>query len=443
MRESCESIVLGFPDQGEGARASGQRTRMADTGEGSRPSLSSLVCEHCGYVSESLSAAWYHAAKLCDVLHPVTAPGISESVDSFATDDFEPNPEWVKFGFRGRVALILMAAAAEWHRRGEESSDLKMQRKALRLKRKAIRFANCGRLGRSAVCSLYPFEHKFYAPHDCGTDFCAKCAQSQRQALFGKYLRVILNALSSGVPKGWTLANVTFTLKSDGSGITPESVKQFNSAVRFTIRKSVGSRSGYGFLFSDEVGFETGGHLPDAKRVAHGLNLHCHGLYFGPYVDWQVTRDLWASETQKRFGRPSKGFYISEVKGFRRNPERAVRRALNYLLKYISKPPAVTSERLAALILSFDGAKRVHALGKFYGKCPAEEKSNCPCPTCKRMGLEKPGVLAFDAKILPNGGSIPRLSLVTDLVKQGYLPLKGDGRTTDFGDVLAVDAGPP
>ncbi|HVB55206.1 MAG TPA: hypothetical protein VNE63_02080 [Candidatus Acidoferrales bacterium] len=430
----------------EGACASGQRIRIADTGEGAHSSFSALVCEHCGNVSQNVAAARYHTAKLCGVLYPLAAPIISESVDSSAADDFESNPEWEHFGFRGKVAEVLMAGARDSNGRGEESGEMKMKRKALRLKRKAIRFANCGRLGRSAVCSLYPFEHKFYAPHDCGTDFCMKCAQGQRRALFEKYLPVILNAVAGGVPKDWTLARVTFTLRSDGTEITPERVREFNSGVRFTIRKSVGSRDGYGFLFSDEVGFETRGHLPDAQRVAHGLNLHCHGLYFGPYVDWERTRDLWATETKKRFGVPSTGFFITEekeVKGFRRDPERAVRWALNHLLKYLSKPPAVTAERLASLILSFDGAKRVHALGKFYGKCPKKEKANCPCPTCKRMGLEKPGSLSFEGKFLPNGGSIPRLSLVGDLVAQGYLPLHGDGRTTDFGDFLVRDAAAP
>lgn len=396
---------------------------------------SGFICEHCGHTSQNLSAARYHAEKLCDVLHPVVVPS-SESVADSVAGDFEANPEWVKLGFRGRVAALLMAPAWEWHERGEE-------RKASRLKRKAIRFANCGRLGRSAVCSLYPFEHKFYAPHDCGTDFCGKCAQEQRRSLFVKYLQVILRAIGSGIPKDWTLARVTFSLRSDGSAITPERVKKFNQAVRFTIRKSIGSRSGYGFLFCDEVGFEKRGHLPDAQRAAHGLNLHCHGLYFGPYVDWERTRDLWKAETAKRFGEESTGFYITAVKGFRENPERAARWALNHLLKYLSKPPAVTADRLAALIIAFDGTKRVHALGRFYGKCPKKEAANCPCPTCKRMGLQKVGVLSFDARILPNGGSIPRLSLVADLEAQGYLPLTGDGRTTDFGDALAVDGAGP
>ncbi|MGC1107574.1 MAG: hypothetical protein WA876_13645 [Candidatus Acidiferrales bacterium] len=450
VRSNFDGLLAGPPRAAipdlparEGACVSGQRTRIADTGEGARSSFSALVCEHCSSSSQNLAAARYHVAKLCAVLHPLAASMVSESIDSSASGDFDSNPEWKRFGFRGEVAEVLMAAAREWNQRGAESGDAKIERKALRLKRKAIRFANCGRLGRSAICSLYPFDHKFYAPHDCGTDFCMKCAQGQRRSLFEKYLQVILKAIGSGIPKDWTLARVTFSLRSDGSAITPERVKRFNQAVRFAIRKSLRSRSAYGFLFCDEVGFEKRGHLPDALRVAHGLNLHCHGLYFGPYVDWKRTRDFWRAETAKRFGEESTGFYITRVKGFRQNPERAARWALNHLLKYLSKPPAVTADRLAALIIAFDGTKRVHALGKFYGKCPKKEAANCPCPTCKRMGLQKIGVLSFDAKVLPNGGSIPRLSLVSDLEAQGYLPLHGDGRTTDFGDVLAADGASP
>lgn len=441
------------------------------------PAMASLACEHCGNVSKNLGEARYHATRLCGVLHPLAAPMISGLVDSSPAGDFESNPEWKRFGFRGEVAEVLMSAAREWNQRAEGSGDEKMRRKALRLKRKAIRFANCGRLGRSAVCSLYPLEHKFYVSHDCGTDFCVKCAQGQRWMLFDKYLRVILNAVAGGIPKGCTLARVTFTLRSDGSEITPQRVKAFNSAVRFTMRKTVGSRKGYGFLFSDEVGFETRGHLPDAQRKAHGLNLHCHGLYLGPRLPndskctccgsvvkrrkrvrlWDCPKcgvvsevesglltQIFIAETKKRFGVESRHVYLSKVKGFGgKDSERVIRHALSHLLKYLSKPPAVTSGRLSALIIAFDGAKRVHALGKFYGKCPKKEAANCPCPTCKRMCLERPGVLSFDAKVLADGGSIPRLALVRDLIEQGYLPLKGDGRTIDFGDALAVGGAGP
>ena len=131
------------------------------------------------------------------------------------------------------------------------------------------------------------------------------------------------------------------------------------------MRRTVGSRKGYGMLYVDEVGFERRGHIPDALRVAHGLNLHAHGLYFGPRLDWERTRDLWMEITKKRFGVESRGFFISAVKRFAENPGRAIRWALNHMLKYVSKPPAVTPERLASLIAAFDGAKRVHSLGLF------------------------------------------------------------------------------
>src|SRR5260370_40443385 len=49
----------------------------------------------------------------------------------------EEIPEWEHFGIRGRVAQLLFARS---------------------LKGKAVRFANCWRLGRPGVCSRYPFE---------------------------------------------------------------------------------------------------------------------------------------------------------------------------------------------------------------------------------------------------------------------------------------------
>jgi hypothetical protein len=74
--------------------------------------------------------------------------------------------------------------------------------------------------------------------------------------------------------------------------------------------------------------------------------------------------------TKKEFGVESRGFYITAVKGFAKNPGRAIRWALNHMFKYVAKPPAVTPERLAALIAAFDTTKRVRSLGLFFGKKP-------------------------------------------------------------------------
>jgi hypothetical protein len=324
-------------------------------------------------------------------------------------------PEWERFGFRGQVGRLLWA-------RG--------------LKRKAIRFLSCNKCARPGLCSRYPDEHKYFVPNGCEVVFCKECQQEVRRALFFSYQMVILAVIMRGIPPGWVLARVTFTLRSDGTEITPERVKKTNLCVRTVMQRAVGSRRGYGLLFINEVGYEKRGHLPDSERVAHGLNLHAHGLYFGPRLNWERTRNLWMAETEKKFGVPSRGFYITAVRGLEKDPERAVRWALSHMLKYVAKPPAVTPERLASLIAAFDGAKRVHSLGLFYGKKPKREKKDCPCPKCRKEGIVS--VISFEGRILPSGACIPRLEQVETLIKRGYVPLREAGRDA----VLAMGASP-
>jgi hypothetical protein len=354
-------------------------------------------------------------------------------------------PEWTG-GFRGAVAKLL------WRVHG--------------LHKKAIRFLNCNKLGRPGVCSNYPHEHKFFVPNGCEVVFCKECADESRRELLMEYWHVVCNAVldfagereeherlckllgeSSGSERKnlerqlgalwtrvglhvrrlhWVLARVTFTLRSDGRDIVPEQVKTMNTCVDVVMRRTVGSRKGYGMLYVDEVGFEKRGHLPDALRAAHGLNLHAHGLYLGPRLDWVRTRDLWMEVTKEKFGVESRGFFVTAVKGFVENPGRAIRWALNHMFKYVSKPPAVTPERLAALIAAFDGAKRVHSLGLFYGKKPKREKKDCPCPKCRAMGIAS--AVCFEGKDLGNGACIPRLERVEELLARGYLPLREAGR---------------
>jgi hypothetical protein len=354
-------------------------------------------------------------------------------------------PEW-SGGFRAAVAKLL------W--------------RVYHLEAKALRFVNCNQLGRPGICSRYPDEHKYFVPNGCEVIFCKQCADESRRVSLNAYWHVVCNAVlefageraehehlceslfnSAGAErqkverelgelwtrvgknireKRWVLARVTFTLKSDGSEITPERVKGFNACVRAVMRRTVGSAKGYGMLFVDEVGFEKGGHLPDALRVAHGLNLHGHGLYFGPRVDWEKTRDLWMEITREKFGVASRGFFITTVKRFEENPGRAIRWSLNHMFKYLSKPPAVTPERLAALIAAFNGTKRVHSLGLFYGKKTKRDKKDCPCPICRAQGI--PSVVSFEGRSLPNGGCVPRLEQIDVLLAQGYVSLRDAGR---------------
>jgi hypothetical protein len=357
----------------------------------------------------------------------------------------EQEPEWTG-GFRGGVGKLL------WRVHG--------------LQKKAIRFLSCNKLARPGVCSTYPHEHRYFVPNGCSVIFCRECADESRRELLLDYWGVVCNAVldfagergeyerlckllgeSAGLERqnaerllgelwarvgrcvrerGWVLARVNLTLRSDGSEITPERVKKFNASVAEVMRRTVGSRKGFGMLFVDEVGFERRGHLPDAQRVAHGLNLHCHGLYFGPYLNWERTRDLWMEVTKKKFGVESYGFFVTAVKGFAENPGRAIRWALNHMFKYVSKPPAVTPERLASLIAAFDGARRVHSLGLFYGRKPKRPKKDCLCPKCRAMGVVS--TVSFEGRMFGNGACIPRLDRIEDLLARGYVPLREAGR---------------
>jgi len=348
-----------------------------------------------------------------DVDHPPSPDEfvVFEAGDSRRKPEPEYNPEWEEenFGFRGQVAKLLFE-------RG--------------LKKKAHRFANCFRMGRPGVCSRYPFEHKFFKRHGCGVIFCKECGDLERWRLMVEYFPVVLAVVSERspcgcLPLGWVLARLTFTLRSDGGEITSDQVKGMNEAAKRTVRKSVGSRSGYGLLYCDEVGFETRGHI--LERKTGGLNLHLHGLYFGPYLDWEKTRDLWKAETRKQFGVESSGCWVGEVRVRGGDLQGAVRHALNHLLKYVSKPPAVSSERLASLIAAFDKARRVHGLGLFHGKKPKREKQDCQCPKCKAVGVFS--IISFEGQSLPGGGCIPRFAPVEDLIPEGYEELVAAGRS--------------
>jgi hypothetical protein len=396
-------------------------------------------CPRCGATLHDTAEALEH----WNQFHAVIGGGVEE-VDP---EDFGGELDWERYGFRGRVGKLL------WERG---------------LQKKAVRFVGCNKYGRPGLCSRYPDEHRFFVPSGCGVIFCKQCADEVRRELMAAYFVVVRDAVlgfaserdeferllailrnSKTKPfervaaekslrelwlrvanfvrrRNWVLAGITFTLSSDGSEITPARVRGMFDAAHWVMVRTVGSRKGYGALPIGEVGYETRGHLPDAQRVAHGLNLHCHGLYFGPRLDWKKTRDLWMTATAKRFGAPSRGFWISKIAGFNRDPERAIRHALNHMLKYTSKPPAVTPERLGLLIAAFDAARRVRSWGLFNGKKPKREKRDCLCPKCKGEGILS--VVGFEGRSLPDGGCIPRLERIEVLLARGFVPLDGAGR---------------
>lgn len=294
------------------------------------------------------------------------------------------------------------AAAEEAKQDGGIGRAHALYKRARRLANKAKRYADCRLYGYERVCSGN-FLHKFYQRYGCGLRFCQPCAPMLFRNLFRRCVGPLVAFMKSQpYRKGYTLARINFTLRSSGDVPKSEEIKKFNCDIRDVLKaetKAVfaGDDDVFGVLWVDEFGYEKHGRR--AGRKAGGLNLHAHGLYYGPYLDWERLRDRYQNATG------SLGVWLTEIKGWRRDPELRIKKALAHMLKYVSKVPAVTPERIAAFEFAFAGVRRVHTLGKFYKlKLKLAEKdlqgveSGCGvCPLC-RSALLVPNKKTFSLR---------------------------------------------
>jgi hypothetical protein len=141
-----------------------------------------------------------------------------------------------------------------------------------------------------------------------------------------------------------------------------EAIRAMNLAVRKVLRSLLRMKEGWGFLWCDEFGWQN-------------TNLHCHGLYYGPWIPQAQLAEAWEQET-----RDSR---IVSIKSARWN----FRRALQHLLKYVGKPAGNDPKHLARLEAAFSSVRRVHTLGLFYNPDLPEEndslhEGNVDCPHC-------------------------------------------------------------
>jgi hypothetical protein len=264
------------------------------------------------------------------------------------------DPNWNDLGERGRTAQVLFSSG---------------------LRSKARRFADCSRVAFRRICSNEPEQHQFYTAFDCGLRFCQQCAPKIFRQLFSRYMRPLAAYVSEHVgQEGHTVAHFDFTIRASGNVPTPEEVRSFNKAIRKILKGAVPKGVEFGALWCDEFGHEKPHKNP--RRKAGGWNLHAYGLYYDPYLNWRKVRDAW-----KRATKGSTGFRITEEKNWRRDPQRGVRKALGHMLKYVSKPPAESPDRIAALEVAFARVRRVHSVGVFYNlkKITKPEDAERPC----------------------------------------------------------------
>jgi hypothetical protein len=268
---------------------------------------------------------------------------------------------------------------------GEENFRLwlsqKANRRARALYRKANRLLNCSVTARPMDCS--GCGRKGFKRFYCGNRYCRYCGDHVFRRLFAKYIRLqaIVERLMcrDGFRPNAVLATFTFTTTNMDRMTTAEENRKFNQDVRTTLRvvaHELGiSSPQFGALWCDEFGGW------DPKLQKYNTNLHCHGIWLGPYLPLKLVSAVWSRVR-------ANGDYrvvVQPVPFVDGKPDFA--RALGHALKYTSKHVSKYSpERLAELELAFNGVRRVHTMGLFYNapesKADPGHTSTPSCPIC-------------------------------------------------------------
>jgi hypothetical protein len=295
----------------------------------------------------------------------------------------------------------------------------KLSRKIRALQRKANRLAACAVIARPMDCAGCGL--KGYVRFYCGCRYCRNCGHQVFLRLFAKYIRLreIVERLMcrDGFRPSAVLATFTFTTANLDRMPTPEEIRKFNQDVRATLRIVCGklgvTAAQFGALWCDEFG----GWNP--KLHDYNTNLHCHGIWLGPFLPLKLVSAIWS---QVR-GNDDYRVVVESVPFYHDRPDFA--RALGHALKYTSKHVSSYSpERLAELEVAFGGVRRVHTMGLFYNaKETREDSEPSATPLCPRCG----GQLVYPRNCA--------LQLVKDLEREGRVDLDAERRRPTKKDI--------
>lgn len=222
------------------------------------------------------------------------------------------------------------------------------------LQKRADRHRLCNRTWNTWQCSACEGETTA-AIATCDLRVCVSCQRRQSKELAAKTRRK-LDAI--GQRKGWRLRLITLTVRTDGLEDMRRAVKLLGRALPKLWRKVL-KAEGAGAMFALEAGEARG-------------NIHCHGLYYGPWVDQKELSAEWSKLTGGSFV-----VHVTEAKGAG---------AVAEVCKYVCHP-ALKVELQAALEDALQGTRRVRTYGTLYGCEPEpEETPGRTCPCCGTVG---------------------------------------------------------
>lgn len=159
--------------------------------------------------------------------------------------------------------------------------------------------------------------------------------------------------------RGYRLRMITLTVQTRGPEDMRRAVKLLGKSLPKFWRKVL-KCDGAGALFALEAGELRG-------------NIHCHGLYWGPYVEQRTLSDEWQKLT---------GAKVVDVRLMRGS------KAIAEVCKYVCKA-SLPVHLLAALEDALQGTRRIRTYGTLYGAEPVPEDERATrrvCPDCGVVG---------------------------------------------------------
>jgi hypothetical protein len=248
-------------------------------------------------------------------------------------------------------------------------------------------FRNCRKMGLPLICEgvaekpksfVRVHRHESYIPCRCDSKVCENCCRRQGKRVRRRYSKPVRASLANP-RRGYSLKlltvtralpetfdGFTFPINCDddrldrGRNLYEKTFQAFHGLVNYCFPKS----KGCGVLAVLE---------PHAS-----LSPHIHAIVYGPYVPQETLSCAWQALTGDSF--------IVDIRQIRN-----VSDALEYVFKYVSKPPTNlrNADDMAVYVAITRGMRRLHSYGVWYNTGKVEH-IRIGCPTCSQpVSLDK------------------------------------------------------
>lgn len=257
-----------------------------------------------------------------------------------------------KISERRQLQAAILGQAKLHHKNFELTGWTHEAKKAERLEKQALRIRYCGYEYVVLRCS--DCEGFFMGPSRCESRICVECARKYSMRI-SKNKEMLLKMLQPS--RGRRLMMLTVTKKANTHRYpTSSDLKSVFKCFRKLMNRLYPKKHGCGGFAVIEIG---------QKNDV----IHIHAIVYGKFIYQAVISKLWLE-----LSGDSSVVLIKEVRG--------ASNCLNYIIKYISKPPQYSDPtRLAAYLDALTGVRRIHTYGIFYNY-PICRKQSLGCPLC-------------------------------------------------------------